>query len=277
MERGTTLVVWVLALGLLACGPAPEAAALDGGPTPGQGGDVQVLAPVAEQEPNNLTTATQLNTLPDLDQASRLTVSGTLSSAGVDAQGRYTGDVDAFAVRLDVAGRLMVDVDWTSTADVDVYVVFNNAAVAQDNGAARPARTALDLQPGNYVVLLASASGTTSYRLDVALQPAAAGAPQIPGGTSTGAGTRINQECTYNSSVGFSDTYAFWADGSYVKSSENHVSGTFGRDHEGSYAVGDGVITFRPAGRQPYTLTYQREDDVHLYMDGSLYLCFDHS
>ena len=63
----------------------------------------------------------------------------------------------------------------------------------------------------------------------------------------------------------------------HVKSSENHVSGTFGRDHEGSYAVGDGVITFRPAGRQPYTLTYQREDDVHLYMDGSLYLCFDHT
>ncbi|HPO99528.1 MAG TPA: hypothetical protein PLX83_02960 [bacterium] len=119
---------------------------------------------IQEQEPNDALS--QAQPLGTLESEKELTVQGRMAKGGMEGN-NYVGDSDFYAFTVAQAGELYITLDWTATADVDLYFLQNNQIVDGAAGADKPIQYGKVLQPGNYQLLVLSMDHPTDYTLKI--------------------------------------------------------------------------------------------------------------
>ncbi|MFB3786286.1 MAG: hypothetical protein ACE15F_07945 [bacterium] len=122
---------------------------------------------IPEVEPNDAqATAQNLGTLPANQDP--ITIAGRMAKGGVEGQ-TYVGDSDFYVFTITQPSELYVTLDWTDSADLDLFFLQDGQIVDSVDQLEKPIQFGKVLQPGTYMLLVLSMDNPTNYSMQILL------------------------------------------------------------------------------------------------------------
>lgn len=179
---------------------------------------------VTEQEPND----SQPQSLGAVTIGKTIELQGNLKSGGLSNE-KYIGDPDIFTFELSQAADVSLALDWTGSADVDVYVLMQGRILGGDNQAGKPVQVSGTMGPGVYTLLVVSKNQAADYRFT--LRGSAPTRPVYDNNVAL-----LNGKFTYYSGSGLIWWYVFDGRGNYEAWSWSVVHGNIPTSY-GKYEI----------------------------------------